>query len=151
MDIFCKHYDDLSRDELYGILQLRAEVFVVEQNCPYQDLDGNDFNAIHIWAAEAGKIIGCLRVFLKDDGNATIGRVVTKKEVRGTGLGLSLMQEGIRLCWNLYGDTPIVIHAQSYATGFYEKCGFRVSSEEFPEDGIPHHEMTLSFDSPEKD
>lgn len=142
MDICCKHYNDLSRDELYGILKLRAEVFVVEQDCPYQDLDGNDINAVHIWAEENGEILGCLRVFLKEDGNATIGRVVTKKGIRGTGLGLSLMRQGVKLCQDLYGDTPIVIHSQSYAIGFYEKFGFRVSSEEFLEDGIPHHEMT---------
>ena len=147
MEIISKHFDDLTREELYGILQLRAEVFVVEQDCPYQDLDGNDLNAVHVWAQDEGKIVGCLRVFLKEDGNATIGRVVTSLGVRGTGLGFALMREGIKLCWNLYGDTPIVIHAQSYAVGFYEKCGFHVSSDEFPEDGIPHREMTLQLGS----
>ena len=143
MEIHRKHYKDLTLDELYGLLQLRSEVFVVEQDCPYQDLDGNDRNAVHVFAGDGSRILACLRVFLKDDGDASIGRVVTSKEVRGTGLGRKLMMEGISCAREMYPGLKCVIHAQRYATGFYEKCGFSVSSDEFLEDGIPHVEMQL--------
>ena len=145
MTIIRKRYGELTLDELYGILRLRAEVFVVEQDCPYQDLDGNDSCAVHLFAVEDGEVVACLRVFRKDDGNATIGRVVTSQKVRGTGLGLALMEEGIRISEAEHGRVPIGIHAQTYAVGFYEKCGFRVSSGQFLEDGIPHNEMTYYF------
>lgn len=140
-----KHFSDLTRDELYGILRLRAEVFVVEQDCPYQDLDNNDQRAIHLFAVCSDEIVACLRVFLKDDGNATIGRVVTSKKVRGTGLGKKLMLEGMKCAREEYQGHNCVIHAQCYAIGFYEKCGFTVCSEEFLEDGIPHKEMMIKL------
>lgn len=143
--ILRKTYGELSLDELYGILKLRAEVFVVEQDCPYQDLDGNDRRAVHVFAVQDGEIVACLRIFLKDDGNATIGRVVTSQKARGTGLGKRLMLEGVNCARNLYPGLNCVIHAQCYAIGFYEKCGFIVCSEEFLEDGIPHKEMMMQL------
>lgn len=143
--IVCKKYCDLTLDELYALLRLRAEVFVVEQNCPYQDLDGNDQKAVHVYALQDSEVVACLRVFLKKDGNATIGRVVTSKKVRGAGLGKALMFEGIRCARKMYPGHKCVIHAQCYAIGFYEKCGFTVCSEEFPEDGIPHKEMMMQL------
>ena len=143
--ILTKSFCELSLDELYDILLLRAEVFVVEQDCPYQDLDGNDRQAVHVFAVQEAEIVACLRVFLKDDGNATIGRVVTSKKVRGTGLGKTLMLEGVECARNLYPGRKCIIHAQCYAIGFYEKCGFAVCSEEFLEDGIPHKEMMLQL------
>lgn len=142
MEIIKKHYGELTTDELYGILKLRAEVFVVEQECPYQDLDGNDRKAFHLFALDRGEVVACLRVFLKDEKTATIGRVVASKKVRGTGLSKRLMMEGLKIAREEYGPLPVVIHAQSYAIGFYRKCGFAVSSEEFLEDDIPHVEMT---------
>lgn len=143
--ILRKIYEDLTLNELYGILRLRAEVFVVEQNCPYQDLDDNDQKAVHVFATEGEEIMACLRVFLKKDGNAAIGRVVTSQKVRGTGLGKRLMLEGISCARELYGGLKCVIHAQCYAIGFYEKCGFTVCSDEFLEDGIPHKEMMIQL------
>lgn len=140
-----KSFTELTNEDLYGILRLRAEVFVVEQDCPYQDLDGNDLKATHLFVLENREVVACLRVFLKEDGNATIGRVVTAGKVRGTGLGKKMMLEGIGISKRLFGRTPIVIHAQCQARGFYEKCGFVVSSGEFLEDGIPHVEMTFTF------
>ena len=138
-------FSELTNEDLYGILRLRAEVFVVEQDCPYQDLDGNDLKATHLFVLENSEVVACLRVFLKEDGNATIGRVVTAGKVRGTGLGKKMMLEGIGISKRLFGRTPIVIHAQCQARGFYEKCGFVVSSGKFLEDGIPHVEMTYTF------
>lgn len=143
--IIKKEYRNLSLDELYGIFRLRAEVFVVEQNCPYQDLDDNDQKSIHVYAVQDNEIVACLRVFLKDDGNATIGRVVTSQKVRGTGMGKRLVLEGIKCARELYPGLKCVIHAQCYAIGFYEKCGFAVCSDEFLEDGIPHKEMIIQL------
>ena len=142
MEILERRFEELSIDELYELLRLRAEVFVVEQDCPYQDLDCNDQKAVHLFAIEDGKVEACLRVYLKDDGNASIGRVVTSKKVRGTGLALKMMEMGKRISLREFVDRPIVIHAQCYATGFYRKCGFEISSGEFLEDDIPHVEMT---------
>lgn len=143
--ILKKKYCDLSLAELYGMLRLRAEVFVVEQDCPYQDLDNNDQNAMHIFCMQENEIVASLRVFFKEDGNATIGRVVTSKKVRGTGLGKRLVLEGIKCARELYLGHICVIHSQCYAIGFYEKCGFTVCSGEFLEDGIPHKEMMLQL------
>lgn len=132
----------MSAEELYGILQLRSQVFVVEQNCPYQDLDDKDRDAWHCCAMDdEGNVIGTSRVFMYDEQYVQIGRVVTAESVRGTGIGEMIMDASIRLAAEKFGNAPIMIHAQSYASGFYEKFGFRISSEEFLEDGIPHREM----------
>ena len=136
-----KHFKDLTIEELYDILRLRAEVFVVEQDCPYQDLDGRDRNAWHVWLEESGKAVACLRVFMFDELHSQIGRVVTSLDVRGKGAGRLIMEEGVKIAEEHFPDFPILIHAQAYATGFYEKFGFRISSDAFLEDGIPHHEM----------
>lgn len=143
MTLTIKRFDELTLDELYSILRLRAEVFVIEQDCPYQDVDGGDMSSMHVLAKEGGEVLAYLRVYQWEDGNAAIGRVVTSRKVRGTGAGRLIMEEGVRLAHELYPGRPVVIHAQAYAVGFYEKFGFRVSSGEFLEDGIPHHEMTL--------
>lgn len=141
MTIKTSDFRGLSLDELYGILRLRAEVFVVGQNCPYQDLDDLDKDAYQVWAEENGEVIGCLRVFMYDGKYAQIGRVVTAEKIRGKGWGLEMMKAGIQVVKEHFGNAPILIHAQSYATGFYEKLGFRISSEQFFEVGIPHYEM----------
>lgn len=144
--LFVKHFSELSTGELYRILRLRAEVFVVEQNCPYQDLDDRDQDAWHVWIEdEGGEVLACLRVFRFDESHSQIGRVVDSSAVRGTGVGKSLMLKGIDVAKEHFPGLPILIHAQQYAKGFYEKCGFEVSSDPFDEDGIPHVEMLLNF------
>lgn len=144
MKTVVKHFSSLSARELYDILRLRAEVFVVEQNCPYQDLDGRDLDAWHVCLYnDGGDIVATSRVFMLDRVNAQIGRVVTSLSVRGTGVGAMLMRESVRVSAEHFPGAPIVIHAQSYATGFYARFGFRISSGQFLEDGIPHNEMTL--------
>jgi len=145
MKLNVKKFNELTLEELYSILALRAEVFVVEQECPYQDLDGNDRRAVHVFTTEGSQVLACLRVFMKDDGDATIGRVVTSKKLRGTGAGKELMLKGISTARALFPGKRCVIHAQSYAVGFYEKCGFHITSgsEPFLEDNIPHREMEL--------
>lgn len=144
MDFICKHFDELTTTELYEILRLRAEIFVVEQNCVYQDLDGNDYNSYHVFSMEKGSATSCLRLYEPAPGRVILGRVVTR--THGTGLGGKLLHEGVRLARELFpGAERITIHAQCYAQGYYAKEGFRVSSGEFLEDGIPHVEMVLEL------
>ncbi|GLZ80138.1 ElaA protein [Actinorhabdospora filicis] len=127
---------------LYAILRLRIDVFVVEQECAYPDLDGRDTEpgTLHVWARDAsGEVAAYLRVL--DDGPGAprrIGRVCTAKQARGTGLGDLLMRAAV----DAVGDAPSLLHAQTYAAGFYERFGYTVSGPEFMDDGIPHVPMT---------
>ena len=138
MQLFIKHFNELSVDELYDILAARAEVFVVEQNCAYQDLDGIDKNAYHLYYKENGKILAYLRVIDKGErlDEVSIGRVISLK--RRCGLGSALMQEGLRVAKEKFGATKVKIGAQLYAKPFYESVGFKQISGEYLEDGIPH-------------
>jgi ElaA protein len=142
MELTIKRYEDLSLDELYEILRTRAAVFVVEQQCPYQDLDCRDRQAWHVFYHDEHGIAAYLRVI--DAGvqcqSVAIGRVITTR--RGKGFGLKILQEGIRVAEEKMCATSIEIEAQVYAKGFYEKVGFRQTSEEFLEDGITHIKMT---------
>ena len=144
MEIITKKYNELTLDELYGILKIRNEVFVIEQNCPYLDIDGKDMVAYHVFARDNDGICACLRVMADDSesGQALIGRVVTTK--RRTGLGRQIMEEGIRTACNIFHTKRIRIEAQVQARGFYEKVGFVQSSEEFMLDGIPHIQMRFA-------
>ena len=136
-------FDELTTLELYEILKVRSTVFVVEQNCPYQDLDGIDFYASHITLWREGAIVAYSRVF-KDPGTDLwhIGRVLSTQ--RDKNYGLQVMKESIKLAETL-GAQCIEIEAQCYATGFYEKVGFQVCSEQFMLDGIPHQRMRLQL------
>lgn len=141
MEIIVKKYNDLTLDELYGILKIRNEVFVIEQNCPYLDIDGKDRHSYHVFAKDSDGIQACLRV-LPDNPEldiVMIGRVVTKK--RMSGLGRQIMEEGIRTAYNILQAKTIRIEAQVQARGFYEKNGFVQSGEEFMLDNILHIEM----------
>ena len=142
MEFIVKHFNDLSLSELYGILKTRAEIFVVEQNCPYQDLDDNDQDAIHVFCYnDKGRVAACLRVFWRDReaGVAQIGRVVTLEH--GTGLGGRLLHKGVELAVNDFKAKMIYLEAQQYAIGYYAREGFEVVSDPFLEDGIPHVKM----------
>ena len=137
-----KRFHELTVDELYELLRVRAEVFVVEQNCVYQDLDGDDQASVHLWLTEGGKVVALCRVcpagtHMED---VSIGRVITTE--RGKGFGKRIMLEGIRIARSHFGAERIDIEAQEYAKGFYEQVGFRQSSEPFILDGIPHIRMT---------
>ena len=138
-----KRFEELTLEELYEILRLRVDVFVVEQHCPYQEADGLDRRAWHVFARDGGGAIqACLRILEPENGTAQIGRVLTVN--RGTGLGRALMERGIRAAWEKTGARRIRLESQSYAQGFYEKLGFRrTEAPEFLEDGIPHMEMVL--------
>ncbi len=142
MKLYIKHFSELTTMELYRILRARAEIFVVEQDCPYQDLDNKDLNAWHVWYEDEDGVAAYCRVLDKGvsyEEEGSIGRVITVK--RGTGLGLKVMQAGIRIAKEKFGQTSLRISAQQYAQGFYEKCGFVRVSEPYPEDNIPHVQM----------
>ena len=143
MEIFIKKYDELTVDELYEILKLRSEVFVVEQNCVYQDVDNIDKQSFHIYMKEKDKpeIYVYLRVFEKDKETSQIGRVVTSKDHRRKGYASQLMLRAIELSKNKMKKTKIYLEGQVYAADLYKKLGFKVISDEFLEDGIPHYKM----------
>ena len=138
METVIKKFNELTVEELYEILRLRAEVFVVEQNCAYQDLDTIDREAYHVYLKDAGEIIAYLRVIDKDKrlDEVSIGRVISLR--RRQGVGTALMQAGIAVAKEKFGARLIKIGAQCYAKPFYEGCGFRQISGEYLEDGIPH-------------
>jgi ElaA protein len=140
--IICKHYKELSTDELYSIIKLRIEVFSVEQNCPYQDLDGRDQQSWHLMVLNPNnELIGYLRLLPKGLAYAeyaSIGRVVTAKSVRMQGIGKLVMQAGIDHAKELFGNVPLKISAQAYLRGFYTSFGFVPTGEEYMEDNIPH-------------
>ena len=140
MEFTIKHFTELSNRELYEILKTRQEIFIIEQNCPYMDIDDLDLDAMHIFSMnEEGRVTACLRVFMKDEKTAQIGRVVTL--VHGEGLGGKILHEGVNVAFDHYKAEKIYLEAQTYAIGYYEKEGFRVISGEFDLDGIPHVEM----------
>ena len=143
MELVVKTFDELNTRELYEILRVRAAVFVVEQECAYQDVDGIDPKAVHAFLRDEGGIQAYLRVFEKDGRSAQMGRMLTVQ--RGAGLGGWLLKEGIRIARDVLKKDILYIEAQCYATGFYEREGFRITSEEFLEDGIPHVQMELEF------
>ena len=145
MDLTVKRFEELDINELYEILKLRVDVFVVEQNCPYPELDDKDKSAWHVYIREGGKITAYLRVLYPGVSfdTAAIGRVISKR--RRCGLGTTLLQEGIRVARERMNADAIKIEAQTYARAFYELQGFRQTSGEFLEDGIPHIEMTLEL------
>lgn len=144
MKVHIKKYHELTLDELYEILKLRVSIFVVEQNCPYQEIDDKDKCAYHVFITEEDHIQAYLRVL--DQGisfaEVSLGRVIAVK--RGCGLGAAILVEGIKVAKEKYHAKNIKIEAQTYAKGFYEKQGFQQVSEEFLEDGIPHIEMILN-------
>jgi len=138
-----KHFSDLSVDELYDILQLRSEIFVVEQNCVYNDLDELDKVAIHQFFRKNGKMVAYARLLQPGTRfpDFSIGRVVVKKTERGMGLGVQLMEEAIKYMENVWGAIRIKVSAQKYLQKFYEDLGFKVVTDEYLEDGISHFGM----------
>lgn len=143
MELVVKRFEELSVGELYDILKIRVEVFVVEQQCIYQELDEKDKQSYHVFYKENGKIQAYLRVIDKGVSfdEVSIGRVISVK--RRCGIGSKLLAQGIKVAKERMNATSIRIEAQTYARKLYEKQGFIQVSEEFLEDGIPHIEMLL--------
>ena len=137
-------YDELKLSELYDLLELRAKVFVVEQDCAYQDLDGNDPKATHLLGYQKNKLIAYYRIFRPgafEIKYARIGRIVTHKQNRGKGIGYTLVKKSIAFCKDHFGEQTIKISAQVYLIKFYTQCGFIEKGKTYLEDGIPHCAM----------
>ena len=142
-----KTFYKLEREELYQILRLRSEVFVVEQDCIYQDLDNKDQKAIHIFLKENENIIAYTRVFKKGDyyKNPSIGRVVVSKNERGKELGKKIMKSSIDYIKKNELGEKIELSAQKYLDKFYKDLDFYTIGKEYMEDGIPHQRMLLDL------
>lgn len=136
-------FEELSLEGLYAILAARVAVFVVEQDCPYQDLDGLDDCALHVSAFSGASVLAYARILPpgKRFAEPSIGRVLTAQAARGTGLGRELMHRSIDTAARSFPGRPLRISAQQYLERFYSELGFETVSEPYPEDGIPHVEM----------
>ena len=143
MELHIKRFSELTTDELYAIVKARIQVFIVDQNCPYIELDGRDQRSIHVWLEEDGELLAYLRVMEKglESEYVSIGRVLSTR--RRQGLATQALREGIRAARDFFGPEKIYLEAQVYARGLYDKLGFRQISEEFLLDGIPHIKMLL--------
>ncbi|MGW0213613.1 GNAT family N-acetyltransferase [Micromonospora chokoriensis] len=138
-DIRTASFADLDTRTFHDLLKLRIDVFVVEQNCPYPELDGRDVEpgTRHLWLTDGGAPLAYLRILADPDGTARIGRVVVAPEARGGGHAGRLMTAALEAV----GDRPSVLDAQSHLVGFYRRHGFTASGPEYVEDGIPHTPM----------
>ena len=146
LDIKIKSFEELSKRELYDLLQLRQEVFVVEQQCAYLDSDGKDTFSFHVMLFEEERLIAYARVLPPDTsykGYSSIGRVLVAFSERGKKLGNIIMQACIK-CAKEQWSAPIKISAQTYTLSFYKNLGFKVTGEEYLEDDIPHQAMILT-------
>ena len=139
----CKAFEELSLDEFHDIIQLREIVFVVEQDCPYLDVDGKDKEALHVFGEYEGNIVATTRILKpgKSYDEVAIGRVVTSPTVRGMGMGKQLMEESMKFVNRHFGKVPVRISAQTYLLRYYKSFGFIETGEEYLEDNIPHFEM----------
>lgn len=138
-----KKFDELTVDELYGILKLRSEVFVVEQNCPYQDLDDRDKCAWHLFLEDGDEVVAVLRILPENISyrDMAIGRVIVKKPYRGKGISKVMMKKAIDFITGDLGKTAIRLSGQAYLIDFYLSLGFKKVSEVYLEDGIDHFEF----------
>ncbi|UKN02662.1 GNAT family N-acetyltransferase [Paracrocinitomix mangrovi] len=143
MEISIKHYSELSTDEFHDIIALRIAVFVVEQDCPYLELDGKDKDAYHLQAINDKRLIGTLRI-LKPGvyyGEAAIGRVASHPDFRDLKLGHEMMKHAMRFIDETLQLNEVRLSAQTHLVHFYEKFGFKSTGKEYLEDGIPHTEL----------
>ena len=145
MELTVKHFSELNAKELFEIYKLRVSVFVVEQECPYQEVHDADRSAYHVWLRDEDGIEAYARVLPAGVAfpTAAIGRVIAVK--RRCGLGTKIVAAAIDTARDRLGADKITIEAQTYARSLYEKAGFRQTSEEFLEDGIPHIRMELEL------
>jgi len=145
MEITTKTFKELTKEELYELLSLRCQVFVVEQNCAYQDLDNKDQKALHVIGKKADKIVAYTRVFKPGDyfKNPSIGRVLVEESSRKSSLGKDIMLASMDTIKRRFKNSTIELSAQSYLKKFYRDLGFVENGGEFLEDGIPHIRMLL--------
>ncbi|MCW9709443.1 GNAT family N-acetyltransferase [Avibacterium sp. 21-586] len=138
-----KTFAELSTQELFAIYQVRTAVFVVEQQCAYQEVDDWDQSAVHFWQEFDGKICAYCRIIPQNDG-IHIGRVLVAQQARGNGLAKILMQQALAYCQQHWAAEPVLIQAQTYLQNFYRTFGFQATSAEYLEDGIAHLDMKLA-------
>tara|TARA_R110002072_G_scaffold172410_2_gene326505 strand:- start:419 stop:877 length:459 start_codon:yes stop_codon:yes gene_type:complete len=138
-----KRFDELTADELYTVLQVRQEVFVLEQNCLYLDADGKDRKSFHLMGFSGNDILAYARIVEPGVSyeEVSIGRILSSEKARGTGAGVELMNQALSRIEQMYGKVPIRISAQTYLLKFYQKFGFESTGKEYLEDEIPHTEM----------
>ncbi|OIQ70286.1 putative acyltransferase [mine drainage metagenome] len=139
-------FEDLRVDDLYEVLRLRSEVFVVEQQCLFHDMDGADRKAMHLLGVQQGELQAYARCFAAGIkfAEASFGRVLTRQSARGKGLGHALVSQAILAITQVWGPQAIRIGAQTQLAGFYAKHGFEETGKTYMEDGIPHLEMLLA-------
>ncbi|QAT41236.1 GNAT family N-acetyltransferase [Clostridium sp. JN-9] len=138
-----KKFNELNAEEIYKILNIRNQVFIVEQQCPYLDCDGRDINSYHLFLENNNEIAAYLRIIEKgiSYNEISIGRVLVNSKYRGKGLARDMMKKAIGYINNQLNETSIRIEAQAYLIDFYKSLGFKQTSEVFLEDNIPHIEM----------
>jgi ElaA protein len=143
LTIKTKTFKQLTTDEVYAILQLRSEVFVVEQDCVYQDIDYKDQKALHVLGFKDKNLVAYTRIFKPGDylDSASIGRVIVKENERKYRYGYTIMEASIKAIKDYYNESKIKISAQVYLKKFYNNLGFEETGEEYLEDGIPHMGM----------
>ncbi|UTJ06251.1 GNAT family N-acetyltransferase [Arcobacter roscoffensis] len=144
MKIEIKNFNELTNTEIYNILKIRAEVFVVEQNCLYNDIDDKDLEAIHMFIKEGSNIVAYLRVLKKCDEKISFGRVLVERNSRKKGYAIELISKALNLINEKWPEKNIIIEAQSYLKKFYESFSFKAIKSEHLEDGIPHYWMEKS-------
>ena len=141
-DWLCKHHDDLGKEQLYAILELRSEVFVVEQKCAYQDVDGQDLSGdtLHVMGWQDDKLVAYARLLDPESqgGDVVIGRVIIAPQGRGQKLGHRLLEVALESIEEYWSGQPIFMSAQAHLQSFYEQHGFRAEGETYLEDDIPH-------------
>lgn len=146
MEVLIKSFDALSKEELYEILRVRTAIFVVEQECAYQEVDNHDQKALHVMGMEQGELIAYSRVFRAGDytDEASIGRVLVIHPHRNKGLARAIMKASLEAVKTQFNTNTVTVSAQRYLEGFYEDLGFRIFGEPYLEDGIPHIKMICS-------
>ena len=149
MQFYCIPFYSLNLEQLYDIMRLRQQVFVVEQDCPYLDADGIDQDSLHVMGYQNEELVAYTRLVPKGisyDNYASIGRVITTQAIRGKGIGKELMEVSIQQLFQHFGKQTIKISAQSYLLRFYEDLGFHSTGKEYLEDNIPHTAMLYHHD-----
>ena len=136
-----KFFDELTVRELYEIIRAREDIFLLEQKIVCQDLDRIDYDSLHCYIEDSGRIMAYLRCYKTENGDIKLGRVLTAEH--GRGLGARLMREALPVIKEIFNTDTLIIHSQKHAQGFYEKFGFRATSDEFLEEGVLHIAMRL--------
>lgn len=142
MNFYAKTFGKLSAKEIYEILKARMEVFLLEQNIVCLDIDGVDYDSLHVFIEHEGRVEAYFRAFKYEDA-VKIGRVLTREH--GKGLGRKLMEKGMEQVKNHFGCDKIILHSQKHAEGFYKKLGFVTVSDEYLEEGVPHVTMEIKY------